>query len=528
MQLQQLLTDLPYQLLQGDLSRSVSGLAYDSRQVRPGYLFICLSGNQHQGENFINQALEKGAVAIISASAPTTALPSSVAWIQTEANRWLLAELAKRFYQAPDQQLKLIGITGTNGKTTMSYLLEAIFQAAQQSVGVIGTINYRYPGYNQEAQRTTPESLDTMQMMNHLREAGVANLVMEVSSHALDQGRVHGFDFDVAVLSNITQDHLDYHGDMANYIKAKAKLFAQLEQSHKPHPTAVIHGDDPNCAPILRPTRQRRKVRCWTYGFAQSCELRPTHVEMRHNGFTAQISCSDASLHPSSFTLKSSLVGRHNLMNCLAAVATARALGIEMSVILNGIANMPAVPGRLECISTSHGATLFIDYAHTDDALRNVLQALQAVRLEGQGGRGKIITVFGCGGDRDRTKRPRMGEAAMSLSDYVIITSDNPRREEPLQIINDITATAAVAKLLLPAHDFIQQARRRQAAATIMPDRREAILLAMNLATADDLILIAGKGHETTQEIQGVKHPFSDRRVCEQLMEKLAWKIISV
>ena len=525
MQLKDLLPTIAQHPVQGDWHCQIRGLAYDSRTVKPGYLFISLGGDKTSGDRYIAQAIAQGASAIISAAPAPANLQAEICWVQQPTSRVLLAEIAARFYHHPDRELKLIGITGTNGKTTLTYLMEAILNHAKIPTGVIGTIQYRYPGFVQEAQRTTPEALDLIRLQRHMVDQGVQALAMEVSSHALAQQRTHLQNFDVAIVTNITQDHLDYHGDMAGYIKAKALLFASLELSCKHHPVAVINGDDPNCAPILHTVMQRLPKRFLTFGYAHNCSVRPVQVAFAHNGLHATIALQKLDGTREELNIQSSLVGRHNLMNILAAVAASHALGIATTSIASGIAKLTHVPGRLECISTSLGTTIYIDYAHTDDALVNVLQALHTIRREGQHGQGRIITVFGCGGDRDKLKRPQMGLAVLGLTDIAVITSDNPRNEDPMQIIADITATPEMTRAF--CHPTQLSQIQHYPCATIMADRREAILTAMQLAKSNDLILIAGKGHEQTQEIRGIKHPFSDREVTLQLMEKMGWTLAS-
>lgn len=525
MQLRDLLKECQPLTVHGNPEFEVSGLSYDSRKVQSNSLFFCLRGGALDGHNFIDSAINQGAKAIVLEEMPKDP-PAQICFIQVKDARLALAQLSAGFYKHPSAELTLVGITGTNGKTTLSYLLESIFSAAQKKPGVIGTINYRYHGSSQTAHNTTPESLELNTLMREMREHEVNTLVMEVSSHALEQSRVSSCRFDVAVLTNITQDHLDYHQNLANYIRAKAKLFAQLEAHGKGVKTAVINADDRNVAPILETLRRRQQAKLVTFGYSQVADMRPIEMVHRHDGFSARIFEKQSG---ESHEISAHLPGRHNLMNCLAAAATARALGVEWSMIQKGVGALKHVPGRLECLSTDRNVSIYIDYAHTEDALSNVLQAMRLIRSEGQGGRGRIITVFGCGGNRDVGKRPKMGEAAMSLSDLVIITSDNPRFEEPLKIIEEISAAPNVAAHLVPAAEFSRRAvaSSNHPMAMIMPDRREAIQSALSAASNGDLILIAGKGHEDTQEIRGERYPFSDRRVCENQLTRLGWKIVS-
>lgn len=525
MQLEQLLQGMATMQVKGERTVEVNDVVYDSRRVASGNLFVCIRGVKTDGAKFIRDAIKAGATAIVGEDAAPTDLPPKVTYVQVNDARVALSHLSNRFYQDPTRHMTLIGITGTNGKTTLSYLLESILSEHRKNCGVIGTVNYRYGGKQLKADRTTPESVDLFKLLQEMRQHGVSHAVMEVSSHALDLKRVNDCKFDIALLTNITQDHLDFHTTMANYVKAKAKLFALMEQGEK-RGVAVINGDDPYSGAILETVRKRGKLKLLTFGLSQTCDYRIRDVAFTHDGFTAQLLTPESD-KTNGVTIKANLPGRHNLANCLAAVAAARALQIDWNTIQRGIAALKNVPGRLECIATDRGVTAYIDYAHTEDALRNVLQALQTIRTEGQGGRGKIFTLFGCGGDRDRTKRPRMGDAAASLSDRVIVTSDNPRSEEPLRIIDEITAAPALKTLLQTPEAFLRRREERQPLATVMPDRREAIRLALEAADNGDLILIAGKGHEDYQEIKGVMHHFSDREATLQQMGKLGWNVVS-
>jgi UDP-N-acetylmuramoyl-L-alanyl-D-glutamate--2,6-diaminopimelate ligase len=520
--LKKLLEGFNVKRIHGNVDQEITAITYDSRQVKPGALFVSIKGLKTDGNKFIQDAVRAGSQAVLSEDSPSTDLPQNICVVEVENARTALSHVANRFYNDPTAHLQLIGITGTNGKTTLSFLMESILQAAALRSGVIGTINYRYDGKTFPAKHTTPESSDLYNLLNEMRQTTVTHAVMEVSSHALELGRVQDCRFNVAILTNITQDHLDFHGDIPNYIKAKARLFALLEERGKNHPVAVINADDPLSAPVLEAVRKRNRVKLLSFGMSQSADFRVANVNFFHNGFNAEIIAEN-----SKHLIRSSLVGRHNLYNCLAAIAAARGLGIDWKNIELGIASLKNVPGRLECISTDQGVTAYIDYAHSEDALANVLQALQTIRQEGQGGHGRIITVFGCGGDRDRKKRSRMGEITAQMSDRVVVTSDNPRSEDPQQIIAEITATESLQRLIVNPEAFLRGREQRQPLAAVLPDRREAIRLALEGGRRGDLLLIAGKGHEDYQEIKGVRYPFSDRDVTISLIEKLGWKVVS-
>jgi UDP-N-acetylmuramoyl-L-alanyl-D-glutamate--2,6-diaminopimelate ligase len=456
---------------------SVRGVHYDSRRVLPGQLFFAMAGSKTDGLRYVQQAMQRGAAAVASGTPP---LGAGVPWIHVAAPRRALAQAAGNFYAHPSRQVEVTGITGTNGKTTTSFLLYAIL-AAGNTVGLFGTIEYRLGARRLAAPNTTPESLDLQAMLADLRESGGTHAVMEVSSHALALDRVYGTRFRVAVFTNLTRDHLDYHRSMEAYFAAKRRLFdGSLGEMPR---WSVLNADDPyssmlaDCGPRV----------LW-YG------LDSPRAEVREAG---------SMVHPSmihtpagNIANRSKLVGRTNSYNRLAAVAAAVALGVPNIAIEEGLEALTAVPGRFESVDAGQPFRIIVDYAHTDDALRNVLSTARGLNPR------RIITVFGCGGDRDRKKRPLMGEAAARGSDLVIVTSDNPRSEDPLAIIEEI----------LPG------VRQTGTAFAVEPDRAAAIALAIREAQPGDLVLVAGKGHETYQIIGSNTISFDDRKVAREVV----------
>ncbi|WP_027723199.1 UDP-N-acetylmuramoyl-L-alanyl-D-glutamate--2,6-diaminopimelate ligase [Maridesulfovibrio zosterae] len=447
----------------------------DSREVQDGDIFVAISGPLRDGADFVPQAIENGASYIVCEKDVET---ESAELIIHTSPREALGELATAYFKTDQNKIKLVGITGTNGKTTVSYLIEQLLSSAGLKVGVLGTVSYRWPGFNQEAPLTTPGCWQLHEMLSCMNEAGVDVAVMEVSSHALDQMRVAGLNFDAAVITNVTQDHLDYHGDMESYFKAKCMLF-------KHYPTAlkrgIINFDDPY---------GRRLLECYSpsigFGLDASCASGGNALcgEM--------ISCTGHGMHlkmtygDKSWEIESDLIGRHNGSNLLAA----QAVGLHLELTpekMDVFKEFDGVPGRLERVRNDKGLNIFVDYAHTPDALENVLRTLNDLNFN------RVITVFGCGGDRDRSKRPLMAAAACRYSDVAVLTSDNPRTENPLSILDDVRPGLKGCK------NIIEDV-----------DRASAIRKAVAEMTVDDVLLIAGKGHETYQIIGTEKRDFSD------------------
>jgi UDP-N-acetylmuramoyl-L-alanyl-D-glutamate--2,6-diaminopimelate ligase len=484
-QLADLLAGVPYRLLAGTAQCRVHSMTADSRQVTPGSLFVAVRGLQHDGHHFLNEALQRGATALL-VEAPTPQLVLRVqqegrVLIQVEQTRQALAKLASTYYGDPSRHLNLIGVTGTNGKTTTTYVVESILQAAGRSPGVIGTINYRFAQQQVAASQTTPDALSLQALLRRMADAGVSDAVMEVSSHALTQDRVVGCDFEVCVFTNLSRDHYDYHGTEAAYFEAKARLFQDFAARWH-----VLNLDDSYGPQLV----QMSTARLLTYGLTSEATLRPLTVRHGMDGIALTLPTIKGPLD-----IRSPLIGRHNVYNLLAGVAVAIALDIDAEAIVDGIARLQRVPGRLERIDAGQDFYVFVDYAHTPSALEQVLRLVRAET------RGRLITVFGCGGDRDPGKRPMMGQAATALSDYTIVTSDNPRTEDPCHIIADITAGIKAAR------DY-----------TTIVDRRRAIVEAISLAQPQDTVVIAGKGHEDYQIIGQTRLHFDDRDVVRQVL----------
>ncbi len=461
---------------------AIAGVTADSRRVVPGSLFIALPGVHTDGHAFIPAALAAGAVAVIY-TRPETALPPDVSGLRVPENRIreALALTVREFYHRPDEALQLAGITGTNGKTTSAYLIEDLLRRSGRRGGLISTVEYRTPETVWPANRTTPGPEEFFPLLARVATEGGEFAAMELSSHALDQHRTDGVRFQAAVFTNLTGDHLDYHKTMEAYFAAKKRLFRELLA---PEGTAVLNLDDPFGAVLAAELDGRKIV---TFGKNPAADFRLTDVRLSAAGSDFIIRRSERE-----YRLHTPLCGEHNLHNLLGALLAAAALGGDWDALLALLPETRPVPGRLEPLRLPSGATVFIDYAHTDDALKQVLTTLRPLTD------GRLTTVFGCGGDRDRTKRPRMGRVAAEYADRLIVTSDNPRTETPEAIIADIRAG-------IPAETDCR----------IEPDRAQAIALACREAGPGDVVLIAGKGHETYQEINGVRHPFSDREeVC--------------
>lgn len=489
MKLGDLLREVPVLRSGADATLEVSSLAYNSREVRQGTLFFAIQGEKADGHAYIPQALAGGAVAVVSERPATPELATR--WIQVAAIRRALAEASRIFFHHPEQHLQLVGITGTNGKTTTSYLVESILRAAGILTGVFGTIEYRVGGKTQAATNTTPDSRDVLAYLADLVKAGGKAAVMEVSSHALAQERLWGFHFAVAVFTNLTQDHLDYHHDFEHYFQAKRHLFEG--QGAPPPDWAVINTDDPWGVRLLELPYPHRL----TYGLNSSAQLAPVKVASNPQGTEAVIATPAGNLQ-----IVSPLLGRANLANILAAVGTGVAMGIANAKIEQGIAQLPSVPGRFERIDAGQPFLVMVDYAHTDDALKNVLKTARELTRQ------RLIVLFGCGGERDRTKRPRMGEAAGTLADFVVLTSDNPRSEDPLLIMAD-----ALVGLQRTGTPYLAEV-----------DRGIAVRKALAEARAGDVVVLAGKGHETYQILKDGKIDFDDRAVARQALAEMGYK----
>lgn len=498
MRLSEILASLPGADVIGPTTVEIAGVAHDSRRVAPGCLFVCIRGFTQDGHAFIAEAASRGAVAVLVEQDPRSlATPAGLTLIRVVDSRAGLAAVSSRFFESPSRSLCLVGVTGTNGKTTTAYLVEAILTAAGHPCGLLGTIEYRLGSTTFPGERTTPESSDLQSLLARMRDLGAWAAAMEVSSHSLVLHRVDDCEFDVGIFTNLTQDHLDFHGTMERYAEAKASLFRMLGVGRaKPgEAAAVLNADDP-WAPFMA---QAASARVIGFGIASPAEVRVSARTLTLAGIRATAETPWGPLE-----IVSPLVGQHNLSNILGAAAACLHLGVDPGGVSAGIAQLAAVPGRFEKVEAGQPFGVAVDYAHTPDALERVL------RFARQFAAGRVIAVFGCGGDRDRTKRPLMGEAAARLADWVIVTSDNPRSEDPLAIIAEIEA--GVKKVCADAEGH----------ATI-PDRREAIGAALAHAQEGDLVVIAGKGHEAYQILGNRTIPFDDRVVAREALAALGY-----
>jgi UDP-N-acetylmuramoyl-L-alanyl-D-glutamate--2,6-diaminopimelate ligase len=501
MKLGQILEGLDHHELQGDMEQEISGVAYDSRMVKPGNLFVALRGHREDGHGYIQSALQRGATAVLAED--IQGIPEGAARVRVSDSRRALSKLALQFYRNPCRGLNLIGITGTNGKTTTSFVLESILRASGKIPGVLGTIVYRFPGKAYPASVTTPESLDIMRLVREMADGGATHVIMEVSSHALDQGRTQDCPFRVAVFTNLSRDHLDYHQSMGAYFRAKTRLFTTLlEAGDADRPTAVINLDDPMGEDLLAMTR----ADVLTYGFNKTCHVRATSLQADRTGLRFRLitPAGDRKIH-------SALLGDFNAYNILAAAAAAAALKVSLDAVVEGVEALERVPGRLEPVKNRAGLTLVVDYAHTPDALLKSLKALRSHVA------GRIITVFGCGGDRDKGKRFDMGLVAGRGSDVVFITSDNPRTEDPAAIVEEAEKGVIEAGLVKKA--WAHHAGPTRGVYFTDVDRREAIRKAVGLARREDLVLISGKGHEDYQIVGREKRHFSDQEEAASAAE---------
>ena len=465
----------------------IRAVAYDSRRVTPGTLFFALQGEKEDGNRYVPDAVKRGAVAIASEQKRPSGTAENIAWIEMlpGAQRRVLASVAANFYGQPANALQLVGVTGTNGKTTTTYLIDSILRAARKKTGLIGTIGYRTPRGSRDAINTTPESLDLQQMFAEIRDEGGSAVVMETSSHALAMDRLWGCHFAAAVFTNLTRDHLDYHKTFEEYFAAKRRLFEGTGAG--PADAAIVNTDDPYGHSL-----EGLAARTLTYGLKNGAQISTKKYELAFSGleFTAQTPAGK-------IEVQSKLVGKINVYNILAAIGAGIALEIPNAAIERGIQELESVPGRFERIAEGQPFLVIVDYAHTDDALRNLILTARELCPEN-----RIITVFGAGGDRDRTKRPLMGEAAGNLSDMVVLTSDNPRSEDPLRIINDVLVG-------------LQKAGKKY---RVEADRGKAIEIALDEAQPGDIVLLAGKGHETYQVLKEGTIDFDDRQVARQML----------
>lgn len=485
MKLKQILNQVPIIMFHGDLDCNISGIAYDSRKIKKGFLFVCISGFKTDGHLYAEQAVDKGAVAVLAEK--EIHLPENIALVITEDTRKSMPVIASNFYGEASKDLRVIGVTGTNGKTTTTHLIQAILQESGKKVGIMGTLYARIDEYEHIIGHTTPESLEIEEFMQIVRSRHGDGVVMEVSSHALDLGRVDRIHFDVAVFTNLTQDHLDYHKTMEEYKKCKLKLFEMVPAQGNTF--GIINADDPYAEDFIKAAGSK----AYTYGINQPADVKATHLVTGLKGTEFKVEYNDGS-----FDINMKLIGLFSVYNALAAIAFSLKEGIDPAIIQTALGKVAGVPGRFEQVDRGQDYTVIVDYAHTPDGLENILQTAKQLVEK------RLITVFGCGGDRDKTKRPLMGEIAARYSDFCVVTSDNPRSEEPQAIISDI----------IPGVEKVSGARY-----AIIADRREAIRHAIYLARKGDMVIIAGKGHETYQLVKDQVLQFDDRLVAAEFLK---------
>lgn len=490
MLLRDLLSPLLQKKVQGDDSIEITGLTADSRQVKPGFLFICLAGYTVDGHDYAAKAVEMGAVAVLAQREldPAVFQGSRATIITVSDTRRAMALLADRYYESPTRELKLIGVTGTNGKTTTTHLIDKILRDHHYQTGLIGTIHMRIGDVSEEVKNTTPDVIDLQKSFRRMRDVGTDYAVIEVSSHALEQGRVRGCDVHTAVFTNLTQDHLDYHKTMENYRFAKSLLFAQLGNHYQwdRMKTAVLNADD-EASQLFATVTPARVI---TYGIDHAADVAASEIKITSKG-TSFVATTFAG----TIELQLKLMGKFNVYNALAAMAATLAEGIPLEEIKASLESIPGVNGRFEAVAAGQPFAVLVDYSHTPDSLENALQTVKEFA------KGRIMCIVGCGGDRDAGKRPIMAKIATKYADYSVLTSDNPRSEEPQAILDDMLEGVA----------DVDQERY-----TTRVDRRAAIFHAVSLANPDDVILIAGKGHETYQIIKDQVLPFDDREVARE------------
>ncbi|WP_447977857.1 UDP-N-acetylmuramoyl-L-alanyl-D-glutamate--2,6-diaminopimelate ligase [Candidatus Nitrospira bockiana] len=477
----------------GDLSVVPTSVTDDSRKVKRGTLFVAVKGERMDGHSFLGQALESGAAAVVVQD-PSFLGRLGVPGVAVLEPRAALGPLAARCLGDPSTRLRMVGVTGTNGKTTTTYLAKAVLESAGRRVGLIGTVAYEIGVERLSASHTTPGAVELQELLARMAEARLDAAVMEVSSHALALDRTKGCEYDVAIFTNLTQDHLDFHRTMEAYFQAKLALFTGLDEAgRKRGKRAVLNADDP-WAPRIRAAC---RVPVWTYSIKAESDIRAERVHLSVDGTALTVATPMGR-----FEVHSRLVGEHNVYNVLAAIGVGLNEGLSPEQVSVGIERVGNVPGRFERVEAGQDFTVVVDYAHTEDALIRLLSAAQALK------RGRIITVFGCGGDRDRGKRPKMGRAATERSDVVILTSDNPRTEDPLAILKEVE---------VGVHQALQPGRVQY---EMIPDRRQAIRAAIQEAKPGDMVIIAGKGHEDYQIIGTTKYHFDDREVAREAIEQ--------
>lgn len=486
MKLRELINVLTDFRLNGDsVDFEVGGISCNSKEIPRDGIFVAIKGTRIDGHNFINEAIARGARAIVSEYPETGNQHPGVPFIIAKDTRSALAKLAAEFYNNPSLKIKVVGITGTNGKTTLTYLIESVLKKSGFKTGVIGTVNYRFCDKVLVSKNTTPGPIELESLLAEMVGSGVRYAIMEVSSHALEQGRTEGINFSSAIFTNLTQDHLDYHLNMEDYFKAKQKLFDSLSSAA----FSVVNIDDD----YGRRLKTHTKAKVTTYGIDNQADVMAENIRY-------SIEHTDFSIRTANLTIdiRTPLIGRHNVYNILSAYAWALSEGVKSEIIKSAIEEISCIPGRLERINTKKDFSVFVDYAHTEDALKNVITALRQISP------GRIIVVFGCGGERDKTKRPKMGRVVTELADYAIVTSDNPRSENPSQIIDDII-------MGIKKDNFC-----------VIPDRAEAIRKSLYFAKPGDCVLLAGKGHENYQVLKDKAIHFDDREVVRECLRLMS------
>ena len=475
--------------VEGKNNIEISGIACDSKAVKPGYLFIALKGAKVNGADFIDEAINRGAHAILLDNGNPGIFKRGNTFIYVKDARLGLAQASQAYFGDSSSKMRIVGVTGTNGKTTITYLMESIFKSINEGVGVIGTVNYRFGRRSIPSVNTTPNSLELYSLLSSMLKEKIKNCIMEISSHSLELGRVETFQFDAVIFTNLTREHLDFHKNMDDYLKAKLKLFQKIKKGG----FAVINIDDPAAEKIIEKVKVEAKAKIITYGIDREADVLARNINLSCNGLRFELHTDKGLIE-----IKSNLIGRHNIYNILASIGASLAIGISLEDIKKGIEELKGLPGRLENIDCGQNFSVYVDYAHTEDGLTNVLKSLRELKPA------RLISVFGCGGDRDRAKRPEMGKISTELSDIVFITSDNPRTEGPMAIINEIIKGIGAKK-----DNYI-----------IELDRFNAIKKAALEAKEGDIVLIAGKGHETYQIFKDTTVPFDDREVVKRILKE--------
>jgi UDP-N-acetylmuramoyl-L-alanyl-D-glutamate--2,6-diaminopimelate ligase len=503
MKLRYLISGVELQRVNGDADVEITGLSYDSRRVNLGDLYFSTARDLNQNRANVDDALNRGARAVVVKGGGGVAARPAATIVECGRLRLVMGVAASHFFNAPSRQMDLIGVTGTSGKTTTTYLLASIFEAAGIPCGIIGTIGTFVGGRKLYSGLTTPESIDFEGALAEMARAGVRGAAAEISSIGLDEGRVEELNFRACVFTGLGRDHLDYHGNLENYFAAKLHLFTDLlPRSSHPEPVAIVRGDDPYGNRVLASVTGRKL----SFGLDAALDVHPISFDAGLAGIRASVNAAGRT-----FEVRSSLLGKINLLNILCACALSVALGIETDAVVEGVRRCPGAPGRLEAVAGPAGVKVLVDYAHKPDALEAVLESLRALNSR------RLLCVFGCGGDRDRGKRPIMGEIAGRLAGLPILTSDNPRTEDPLSIIKEVEAGISQSGL---ARATENDAAHRPGY-LVEPDRRAAIAMALRLATPGDIVVIAGKGHEDYQLVQGRKLDFDDRVVVREITAEM-------